>query len=396
MAHSLFEDRPDWLSYRAKDGVYTTYLPSREGQSSDFKYFVDRAIFWSDKATSRGRTTYGYSVLDTFMADFLTPSHLESMLRRSNAENPLRLLLTDPYSAFGEARATAINDGTAEDRASTGARILISAIENFRGRDAKGLDRASYTELLQRLDATLEDSGVPMSIRYYGVIPSGPMLFLKDIVLAGSYSVNLSSMRLPWMMIVDDPITDDDRFNVYYDEFENIWDNYSVASPGGADEQSKAAMRLASKALDRPYFISYSQGADMACADHIEVLLHRRGKRLVRDEITIDIGSSFENILPLLIESSGTFIALFSESYADSQYCMGELQAAIEQSTRTGEPRLAILLLSESETLANRIPLRVRNRLTAQAHTRSAREHTIAKLVDQEMRTESQGGYLRF
>jgi hypothetical protein len=395
MAHSLFENRPDRLAYRAKDGIYTTYLPSPEAQATDFNYFVDRTIAWSDQAVDSGGRNYGYSVLDTFMADFLAPSHFESMLRRVSAEAPLRVLLVDPYSAFGEARAAAIADGSAEDRARTGISVLVNAIENFRGRDAKGLARASYESLLARLNAGIHDFDIPMEIRYYGVIPSGPMLFLKDLLIAGSYSVNLSSMRLPWEMIVDDQATLIDRFDVCRTEFESIWGDYSVSVPGAADEQSNATMRVASRARDHAYFISYHQGTDVTVADHVEVLLHRQGKRVIRDEFSLDIGSRFENVLPFLIETSGTFVALFSEQYVNSPYCMGELQAAIDQTARIGVPRLAIMLLADDADLGEKLPIRVRNRLTAQGHSRSAREHTIMKLVEQELNSPPEGAAAR-
>jgi|GEM_PF-6595000 hypothetical protein len=395
MAHSLFENRPDRLAYRAKDGIYTTYLPSPEAQATDFNYFVDRTIAWSDQAVDSGGRNYGYSVLDTFMADFLAPSHFESMLRRVSAEAPLRVLLVDPYSAFGEARAAAIADGSAEDRARTGISVLVNAIENFRGRDAKGLARASYESLLARLNAGIHDFDIPMEIRYYGVIPSGPMLFLKDLLIAGSYSVNLSSMRLPWEMIVDDQATLIDRFDVCRTEFESIWGDYSVSVPGAADEQSNATMRVASRARDHAYFISYHQGTDVTVADHVEVLLHRQGKRVIRDEFSLDIGSRFENVLPFLIETSGTFVALFSEQYVNSPYCMGELQAAIDQAARIGVPRLAIMLLADDADLGEKLPIRVRNRLTAQGHSRSAREHTIMKLVEQELNSPPEGAAAR-
>jgi TIR domain len=381
---SYYEDRPEWLSYRAKDGIYTTYLPAEHGQSAAFTYFVDRAIAWSDKAATPVEASYGYSILDTFMADSLIPSHFEAMLHRASPSSPLRLLLADPYSAFGEARAAAIADGTAEDRSRTGAAVLLTGIENFLGRDVKGLDGATYSQLLKRINLTVAEFDVPLALRYYGVIPSGPMLFLKDILLAGNYCINLSSMRLPWLMIIDEPSNKYDRFNVYRNEFENIWHNYSVELPGSADEQTSATLRVLAKKSDHLYFISYAR-ADVATADHVEVLLYRNDKRVIRDELNLTIGTSFEKILPVLIESSGTFIAIFSESYARSEYCMGELHAAMENLSQSEVPRIAILLASQSPELRRNIPLRLRDRLTASVDSREAREQAVARLVREEV-----------
>jgi hypothetical protein len=143
-------------------------------------------------------------------------------------------------------------------------------------------------------------------------------------------------------------------------------------------------LRTLVKGHGRPYFISYAH-ADIAIADHVETLLYRSNRRVIRDELNLTIGASFEEILPVLIESSGTFIAVFSESYARSEYCMGELRAAIENSSQFEVPRIAVLLTSQSPELRRNIPLRLRSRLTASGDSREAREQTVAKLVREEI-----------
>lgn len=127
------------------------------------------------------------------------------------------------------------------------------------------------------------------------------------------------------------------------------------------------------------YFISYSWD-DSEKADHIEALLRRNNRNVLRDENNVKTGGRLSTAIESLIKQSDTFIALLSEKYSNSTWCPHELEYAINQKSKTGKP-LRIILCSLDDTP---VPIRATDSLRCQGQDRTQRELSILHLLREE------------
>lgn len=95
------------------------------------------------------------------------------------------------------------------------------------------------------------------------------------------------------------------------------------------------------------YFLSYAH-EDMAVADHLEVLLRRDGRLVLRDETFMESGCLVNSKIENQIRCSDTFISIYSENYAKSDFCLGELARARRNMKEFGKPwRIALGRMSD-------------------------------------------------
>lgn len=127
------------------------------------------------------------------------------------------------------------------------------------------------------------------------------------------------------------------------------------------------------------YFLSYSW-ANSSEADHIEALLRRNGRNVLRDENNVRTGGSLSGAIESLIKQSDTFLALWSDQYSKSSWCPQELEFAINESSKNNKlTRVIVCSLDDTST-----PIRVTGTLRSQGQDRTQRELTIMRLLKEE------------
>jgi nucleoside phosphorylase len=207
--------RPHWLPYRAKDGIVGTFL-GLDGPEDNLSSYFDRAIAWSQAAE-----TGSFRLLDSFLSDALTVDLLAKILRLSTSAHPAQILIVDPESDFALARAKSIGQVAAKE-VRIGICNILRAIQVVSKVSLPDLATSAFDDLLTLLHDYAP--GVTLEVRFYSEVPSGPHYFLKDILLSGRFCAGLSSSKLPWTMIVDNPHYKGDLYDIYSSEFERIWD----------------------------------------------------------------------------------------------------------------------------------------------------------------------------
>ncbi|MEO0975066.1 MAG: toll/interleukin-1 receptor domain-containing protein, partial [Pseudomonadota bacterium] len=255
----------------------------------------------------------------------------------------LRLLLVDPYSAFANARSRLLGQATGPGQDPLPARRevnnelvraqsgMVKVLQGLLGlpeaRDAIPEDESdsintwSYTRLLEALQRVCERA--PVEVQFYDVAPSGPMIFLNDILVRGTFPFRRSSLNMPWTMIVRAPALEEDRFQIFQTEFDEIWAD-KAHSWSISDQIAKARAKDA-EAVPHSYFLSYSHVQEEV-VDHIEALLLRQGKKVIRDEVEVSVGDPVRRKSADMVQNSDTVVALFSEDYAKSTHAWTKLE----------------------------------------------------------------------
>ncbi|MBK6999472.1 MAG: toll/interleukin-1 receptor domain-containing protein [Rhodoferax sp.] len=158
----------------------------------------------------------------------------------------------------------------------------------------------------------------------------------------------------------------------------------SIIRPWSADSAENViaiseALTESGRKTPHLYFISYSW-TNSAEADHVEALLRRNGRSVLRDENNVKTGGSLSGAIELLIKQSDTFLALWSDSYSRSSWCPQELEFAINKSSKNEKPtRVVVCALDDTST-----PIRVTDTLRSQGQDRTQRELTILRLLKEE------------
>ena len=231
-----------WLTYRARDGIVETHLDPDEFA---LYAFFDRAL---ELATAQEDPEFReFRLLDTFLSARADYHLLERvMLAAIKSGEPVRLLLANPFEPFAAARADSIG-GIALHRTLSGLRNVAEAV--FNARDAR-LPDLEKLDLAQTLQVVRDKTGkLTLEIRFYNAFPSGPMYFLRDLLLAGRFGAIRSAFRNPWWLIVNDRSHDSDLYDVSAAEFEGIWHSAAEDPASGVREPRLKAPLKQSAAL---------------------------------------------------------------------------------------------------------------------------------------------------
>ncbi len=259
---ALHPERPDHLFYRAKDGLYSMYLPAlrpgdeavdeasleddnaesfaslaspkaakgKSGPKSEqddrsarrpLHEFIERAVLWSD---TEEQGPARYRILDTFLSnavsDELLKAMAEELVRRGGS---LNVLVVAPDSTFARSRGAAI-DQLPVKQLRVGLNNLIRALADARAIKERPLPSgATLYDLANALKTWERDPRVRVRVRYYASPASAPMYFLNDILATGRFSFGSSASYNPWSLIVRDPGFEGDLFRSYLREFIAIW-----------------------------------------------------------------------------------------------------------------------------------------------------------------------------
>jgi hypothetical protein len=136
---------------------------------------------------------------------------------------------------------------------------------------------------------------------------------------------------------------------------------------------------IAENSQKHTYFLSYSK-KNSSEADHLEVVLHRNNRTVLRDETEIKAGEGVSKSIEAMIQQADTFVALWGKDYATSDWCPNELEYARNQQVNGQKPtRIVLLTLDETK-----VPIRFVDSLHLAGQDRRQRELAIHKLLKEE------------
>jgi nucleoside phosphorylase len=236
----VMHERPHWLHYRAKDGIFETFFGPRSSPD-ELAHYLERAITWSQDAE-----VGTYQLLDSFLSDSLNQTLLSNIFSLTSATRRAKILIADPSSDFALARAKSIGQIAAKEVRS-GIHNILAAIKIAARIELPNLESLSFDDLVNLVHE--HESKVYLEVRFYSEAPSSPMYFFKDILVSGRFCAGLSSSKLPWTMIVDDPSVPGDLYDIYNDEFERIWEKAKTSlehrsDPTETDNKKKPTFDL--------------------------------------------------------------------------------------------------------------------------------------------------------
>ena len=136
--------------------------------------------------------------------------------------------------------------------------------------------------------------------------------------------------------------------------------------------------RRPAEGTTRSYFISYSSN-DAEIADHIELLLRRKDRHVIRDETFLRVGDRLPDAVAAMVSQCGTFVAINSRSYALSDWCQNELALALD----TIKPARIVCLTTDESSPPNRLA----NSFGMSASSRNERQLAVDRLIYEERTT---------
>ncbi|ACK68264.1 hypothetical protein PCC8801_4342 [Rippkaea orientalis PCC 8801] len=392
------EERPRDLSYRARNGIYFTLLSGEF--EAQFETIITKLLQWikSDYDSNLPVSNInhgGFRILDTFLSDTLSQESFKRIFEISSIKKiPIKILLANPDSQFAIARHNSLRHSVQQEtqqemnrrreiRAKIGfQKILESFLKSKKIKyDDIAIQELSYDKMAEKFNQIKSNNDSHIEIQFYTEVPSGPMLFFQDVLLSGFYCAGISSRELPWLVIIDDPNINNDMYDVFNAEFERIWELSSTNRERPSSELYNYA---------HSYFISYSS-QDKEIADHIELLLWRKNRLVIRDERDLTSGQNLSEDIESVIGKSQTFLFLCSQSSNQSDYCRGEIDVAFEykklkeqqgNNGQEGIQRIVVISLDGQKPQ----DLRLRSYLRLQGENRTERESSIRRIIDEEER----------
>ena len=155
-----------------------------------------------------------------------------------------------------------------------------------------------------------------------------------------------------------------------------------------ADTSAGHIIDLAEAMLEEPhvekhsYFMSY-RWANVTQADHVEALLLRSGRTVLRDESMFRAGENLSDTIKSMIGAADTYLALHSSGFDKSDFCRGELGYAVRRNSNGERPHRVVMLAIESYD-PNDIPIEHGDRLWKPGVERFERDLAIRQLIEQE------------
>jgi len=157
----------------------------------------------------------------------------------------IKILLADPESSFAHQRAKSIANANDEEitnplKKTQNALEAISrklrqhinqkypvTIENF------SINATDHRNNVVTLAEYIKNHGKTcgLELKFYSEVPSGPMYFLRNILIQGRFCSGISAIKLPWMAIINDLGCENDLYDIFSNEFDEIWDNLAYELP---------------------------------------------------------------------------------------------------------------------------------------------------------------------
>lgn len=224
--------RPKQLAYRAKSGIYDVHFEHDKRDCREFfRDFIARAMHWADsndeEALDPSKNKNEYRILDSFFSDSFERSDVAAFIKSAKKHSgTVKFLLANPYSEFAKARAKSIvhphSQGDPESEMRKGLLLILHSMNEVFGiTSSKQWDKSSLIEIVSYIQN--EGTRHRIELRFYNVFTGGPLIFFRDILLTGRYDFGISSIALPWNMIVNDIFRDYDLFDMHWNVFDKIW-----------------------------------------------------------------------------------------------------------------------------------------------------------------------------
>lgn len=148
-------------------------------------------------------------------------------------------------------------------------------------------------------------------------------------------------------------------------------------------DEIKQIARTVSSDEKHSYFISYSS-ENNDIADHVECLLRRHQRQVIRDESRFEPGNNIIDSIRQSISTVSTVVVIFSHDANESDYVRGEIEFARQQVKDGHIERMAFIQVDDSDP-----SILDTGRLNLRGHTRANRVASVARLVETETSTKS-------
>lgn len=167
-------------------------------------------------------------ILDTFLSDSFILNMIKKIIANAKVDGyRTEILLLDPFSIFAESRARALSIDAVEEINSTlfCIREAIAEIREKRSLPRKDFESKKMKPqfLFDQLSAIRKFPEFQLDIKFYELLTDTPMYLISQFIMKGFILHNRTSMKNPWMIIVDDPTQEDDLFDYLSWNFDDIW-----------------------------------------------------------------------------------------------------------------------------------------------------------------------------
>jgi len=312
-----------WITYKAKDGVLETHLDFDEGRPA-LEFFIRKALDLVDRMDES--TPAEYKFVDTFFSDSISDTLVEMILRKAYQQELItRFLLVNPFSNFAKSRATSIEQDLHQESVN-GLKLIAAALVRSKNLaiPAELLTSNDISAILKTIRSIARNK---LEIRFYSDSPSGPMYFIRNLLLCGRFNAGTTAANLPWTMIINDPNIKRDLFDVQESEFKYLWENGTHYPED-----------ISSKEFKFNIFISYRKNDSVWQAQSLNnYLVEEFGPESVFiDFASIRVGSDFEKEIFQTIENCNVFIPIIGNTWLDGisdeeDYVRREIEAAFQQ-----------------------------------------------------------------
>lgn len=171
-----------------------------------------------------------------------------------------------------------------------------------------------------------------------------------------------------------------ERCGENYGELARYW-NVTLVTLKKAFSKERVRKILQVTIKDQPhvYFLSYCWD-NFDIANHIELLLRRNNRVILRDVGNVRIGAKISKVVQENIEKSDTLISLWSKPYSNSDWCISEIEHARELKESGKKPkRIAIITLDDTP-----LQLPFKTILHHKTKDREQRELAVQRILDEE------------
>jgi hypothetical protein len=254
-----FYNHPHWLPFYSSNGIveinfYPDDEPTESTAIERLNAFIQSGLNLSspnkdDKNSGRA----DFRLLDTFFSDSASclvniMDKVHSLIKQSGNKIEIQLLMADPHKSFAKSRAKSVSNEVNTDenfladlttsRTRIGLRKIAEAIEYYNRKidssprtfvskipkeQPYSLYEKEIAQLIEYIGEEGEKENYNLKLLFFADVPSGPMFFIQNILIQGRFCYDLSSTRIPWMSIVNNPLCSYDFYDIFSMEFERIW-----------------------------------------------------------------------------------------------------------------------------------------------------------------------------
>ncbi|MBF0180277.1 MAG: hypothetical protein HQM03_09660 [Magnetococcales bacterium] len=221
--------------------------------------------------------------------------------------------------------------------------LILMAMNESLSINTNNLNGNSINDLIKTIQ--LLGSQFNIMIKFYDTHPGGPMIFLRHILLTGRYDFGISSIAMPWYMVVNDIYRQGDIFDILWNVYDNLWNlssdtiikNYNIGV--FYTERQKSIAEMISE-----MFISYQ--------------IPYKLKIIYEPSQNIQTNLLFDRLLFEFSEHYEIIFICDNEDISNPGFC-----AKIGAASALGKPIYALLAQNLHEEDLNHLPISQQNRV---------------------------------